>query len=194
MGKGHLWLDAQDTPSKIRGQEFKLKYHGITGLCCLFFLLHSPLLEEWSSCSPCSSAVRSPRQRRVLFLTPAHLKQLLDLQSEKIPFFVLPSKSDWKGRLLEDFFFVLTSQQQNTQNFSWDFNGILWIFHLTDTLHLQGLQFFLVSACNTSLFWSLSCNYRTLVCHKVTEKRFIWCAVGQISERLWKKILIGTGN
>lgn len=71
------------------------------------------------------------------------------------------------------FFFVLTSQQQNTQNFSWDFNGILWIFHLTDTLHLQGLQFFLVSACNTSLFWSLSCNYRTLVCHKVTEKRFI---------------------
>lgn len=168
---------------EIRGREFKLKYHATTGLCCLFFLLQSEMeLEKWSCCSPWSGAVRSPRQGRVVFLTPTHLKQLLDLQSEKTPLLCPALKIRLTGEAVGRFFRL-------------DFwHGIIWIFHLTDMLHLQCLQFFLVTACNTSLLWLLSCNYRTLVCHKVTEKCFVWHAVGQIPERLWKKMLIGMGD
>lgn len=172
--------------SEIRGQEFKLKYHTTTGLCCLFFLFQSPLLEEWSCCSPWSSTVRSPRQSRVLFLTPAHLKQLLDLQSESPPSLFCPQDQTDKEGCWKIFFCLDFSAAKYTK-LSWDLNGILWIFHLTDVLYLQCLQFFLVSACNPLLLWSLSYNYRTLVCHKVMEKCIIWHAVSQISERLWKK-------
>lgn len=110
------------------------------------------------------------------------LKQLLDLQSEKTPILCYDRKIRLT-RKADGRFFCL--------NF---WHGIIWIFHLADMLHLQCLQFFLVSACNTSLLWYLSCNYRTSVCHRVTEKCFVWHAVGQISERLWKKMLIGTGD
>lgn len=169
MEKGHLWSDVLDTPIHQQSGDRSLKYH-TTGLCCLFFLFQSPLLQEWSCCSPWPSTVRSPRQNRVLFLTPAHLKQLLDLQSERTPLHCPALKIRLIRKAVGRFFCL-------------DFwHGILWIFHLTDMLCLQCLQFFLVSACNTSLLWSLSCNYMTLVCHKVTKKNALF-------DMLWARFL-----
>lgn len=86
MEKGHLWSDVLDTPIHQKsGDGFELKYHATTGLCCLFFLLQSPFLEKWSCHTSWSGTVRSLRQSRVLFLTPAHLKQLLDFQLRENP-------------------------------------------------------------------------------------------------------------